>query len=225
MRSRLSDRKTAGVSTSTRSDMVRDQGRPRRVLVAGMPRSGSTWLFNAARLLCAHSGQGVQAVWVDDYDPADIRPMHLVKVHRPEQADTLPFLPDRILTTWRPYEACLASLVRIGWLNPDPDAVRARYASQKTIYEDWAERSDLEIDHADIVAEPAAALAKLSRSLGQADDPLRNLDIGEALGNMKPPEDGPFDKVTLLHPRHRKHQGEVTKTTPKDILRVLEGHS
>jgi len=56
------------------------------VLCAGIPRSGSTWLYNAARLLLAHAAgpARVYGAWVEQYDPSHPEPWHVVKAHEPD---------------------------------------------------------------------------------------------------------------------------------------------
>src|SRR5262245_15346631 len=64
-------------------DVHRTARRSALVLSAGMPRSGSTWLFNAARLLLRQTvapdelGSG----WVGDWARLPKRPWLLLKVH------------------------------------------------------------------------------------------------------------------------------------------------
>ena len=170
------------------------------VLVAGMPRSGSTWLFNAARLLLAATGRPVHAAWVADRDPDDPAPMHLVKVHTPEEAA---FPHDLVLTTRRPIDECLASLIRMGWLKPDAEAIRTNHRIQTSLYDHWAARSTLETTYDDILHRPEAAVARIAEALGLAPDAARDARLAADLAALRAPESGRYDPETLLHPRHR----------------------
>jgi len=191
---------------------------PRIVLIAGVPRSGSTWLFNASRLLLRQAGISLQAVWVEEYDPAHPAPVHLVKAHRPSEVS---FAPDLVLTTRRPTEACLASLIRMGWLANTPDAIRAAHKDHKALYAHWQARSDLETPYDTIVRHPVDALSSLADTLELTLSTDELQQIATALAQMRAPERGSYDRETLLHPNHRE-TGEVTGPRAADILRIID---
>jgi hypothetical protein len=170
------------------------------IIVAGISRSGSTWLYNAARLLLTAAGQTPYAAWIRDLDPQDETPVRLIKAHTPAEVT---FLFDIVLTTHRPFEDCLASLVRIGWLKPEAEAIRKRYAVQKSLYDYWAAKSALELPYAQIIGEPETALARLAAALDLPADPARDHEVAAQLAAMQAPEGGSYDPKTLLHPRHR----------------------
>ena len=86
------------------------------ILIAGMPRSGSTWQFNAARLILNRKHPAIFSGWCADYDPATKEPVHLVKVHTPEQVR---FDYSLVLTTKRDLLECIGSSKRMGWLKDD----------------------------------------------------------------------------------------------------------
>lgn len=194
----------------------------RTILIAGMPRSGSTWCYNAARLLLAWSGAKVHSTWIADYDPHHAAPIHLVKVHEPRD---VAFTPDIILTTWRPYAECLASLVRMGWISSDPDDIRAEFSGRKAIHTYWKARSDLETDYADIVGAPARAISEIARVLGLETDAERDARIARELSAMRNPDgSATYDPETLMHPGHRstRHaEAPVSATQIAGILRDL----
>lgn len=176
------------------------------VVVAGVPRSGSTWLYNAARLICEASELDLLACWVADYDKsakqdADV---HLIKLHNEDQ---LSFPYHRLLTTRRDLDERLASLLRIGWIESTPEAILNAAKGHASLHAYWAERSDLEISYDEIEHAPIAALEKICDVL---DMPLSHSDkacISASLAALKAPEaaSGPHahDATTLLHPDHR----------------------
>lgn len=171
---------------------------PTLVVVAGMPRSGSTWLFNAVRLLLQATGRPVEAAWFAEYDRNAKAPLHLVKLHDPIEAVGLD--PALVLTTWRDFDACIASLVRMGWTKDDVDARRRARQRQETVYQYWAARSDLEIDFDEIVNDPERAVLRLAAVLGVAAEAAPGVLAG--LAALVPPETGSYDRTTLLHPGH-----------------------
>lgn len=191
---------------------------PRIILIAGVPRSGSTWLFNASRLLLRQAGISLQAVWVEEYDPDHPAAVHLIKAHRPSEIN---FVPDVVLTTRRPTEACLASLIRMGWLANDPEAIRAAHKDHKALYAHWQTRSDLETSYDTIVRHPVDALSRLADMLELTLSTDEIQQIATTLAQMRAPEQGGYDRKTLLHPNHRK-TGEITEPRAADILRIID---
>lgn len=196
--------------------MVPDQPRPLFVLVAGVPRSGSTWLFNAARLSLQRAGLAPHAAWVADYRPEDPAPVHLVKAHRDAE---VAFQPDKILTTRRPTEACLASLIRMGWLSPTPEAIRRSWETHRALQSFWQARSHLEIPYEQIVKAPELALEALGRVLEIELSCADRAEVAQALAALRAPEGDRYDPETLLHPRHRGEGEELL--TPEEILRIV----
>lgn len=180
--------------------------RPVIVIIAGVPRSGSTWLYNAARLICEAAELDVHACWVADYDPAahagsDI---HLVKLHH---AKHLTFPHHRLLTTRRNLEERLASLLRMGWIGSAPEAILEAAKGQASLYAYWNERADLEIAYDEIEKAPADAVERIAEILRL---PLRSSDrdrISKALTELPGAEvkkcTKGYNETTLLHPGHR----------------------
>jgi hypothetical protein len=194
-----------------------DHTPPRIILVAGVPRSGSTWLYNAARQILERTPGGLHATWIDDYHADDPAPIHLVKVHQPDQ---LTFDPDLVLTTRRPTEACLASLIRMGWLDNLPDRARASWKHHRQLYDHWARQSDVEIPYEQIMNAPLDALGDLASVMGQTLSPAALSEIATSLAALKAPDTGKYDPRTLLHPNHRK-TADDSAPTPADILRII----
>ncbi len=190
----------------------------RIILIAGVPRSGSSWLFNAARKLFEASDTPAHAAWISDWDRTDPSPTHLIKVHRPEHVD---FQPDLVLTTLRPPEECLASLVRMGWVKPDADSIGIRWKNHNDLYAHWNRLSSLEIGYDEITGAPETAVVRIGVLLGIALQSSESARIAKELQELKPPEEGVrYDSTTLLHPGHRKIRHEEG-LTPEDILRIV----
>ena len=191
----------------------------RIILVAGVPRSGSTWAFNAARRLLAGVPGGLQAAWVADYDPSHPARTHLVKAHR--VADVT-FAPDLVLTTRRAAEECLASLIRMGWLADEPEAIRRAWEHHHRLYAHWNALSGHEISYDGLVADPEAELARLAPVLGVTPAPGALAALAGELAAMQGPAGGGYDPETLLHPGHRRPEGAPGRS-PAGILAIVQG--
>ena len=173
---------------------------PRIILVAGIHRSGSTWVWGAARHLLTAEGIGLHAAWVEDYAANSAAPAHLVKAHNPKEVD---FTPHIVLTTWRDRAASIASLIRMGWLKDTESDILASDARLTHLYQYWNARTDLETRYDDILASPAEAIARIAKVIGLPPDADRDNTIAETLKNQKTPKADRYDPDTLLHPGHR----------------------
>lgn len=198
-------------------DALPEQERPARsprpftVVIAGVPRSGSTWTYNAVRLLLERDGRKPYAAWVKDYRPAEHRQAaaHVVKVHNPEQ---LAFPYDRLVTTNRDIVDRLASLIRMGWLQRSPEAVRNAFSGHQKLYDFWRTRSDAEIAFETIVRWPERAVQVLADAVSVPCDARKAAAIARAIDAIPVPDrGGQHDPVTQLHPSHRSDGRETAE--------------
>lgn len=199
---------------------ARKKPRVRTVVVAGVHRSGSTWVYNAARLLLGQSGQRVYACWQADYQPQDHTEadVHLVKVHHP---DELRFPYDLILTTNRDIIERLASLIRMGWLKQEPADVRSIKVLQEKLYAFWSRRSDLEIGFEKIRNQPERALQEIAALLEiPCTIKLAETLVAQLEALEQPKAGAPHDPLTQLHPGHRS-DGTETQRLAEWIRGVL----
>ncbi|SMY09215.1 tetratricopeptide repeat protein [Flavimaricola marinus] len=175
-------------------------------VIAGVPRSGSTWSYNAARLLCERNNLSYYAEWCEDYKPEDhpACDLHIVKLHAPEQ---LIETRHRIVTSYRDLAERLASLVRVGWLADEPEAIRKAARHQATLTEYWADKSDFEISYDDILHRPHIAVLGIAETLDIpcTEDMARG--IADGLVTLKADaaevNDRGHASDTLMHSDHR----------------------
>jgi len=170
------------------------------ILVAGVHRSGSTWVYNAVRHLLIEQGTPFHTAWIADYNRADPAPIHLVKAHHLKEVS---FEPDFILTTLRRRIESIASLIRIGWVKDTAvDIVKADRRLER-LYNDWNARTNLETAYRDILENPVPAVARIANCLGldMSQDTFER--IATDLSNQEEPSSNEYDKVTLIHPNHR----------------------
>lgn len=191
---------------------------PQRILIAAVPRSGGTWLFNAARLLLETAADSLHAAWCEDYNPMHPAHHHLVKAHLPEQID---FTPAKILTTQRDLAERLASLIRMGWLEDTPDKIISAANGQERLYEYWRTRSDLEVSYQAIVEAPDKTVSMIGKAICAPVDPARARLIAEELKRLPAPEVGTYNAVTLLHPGH-KAGSQISVAPVENIRRLLQ---
>lgn len=191
---------------------------PYVIVIAGVPRSGSTWLYNAVRLICETAKLDIYACWVADYTPDEhsICDVHLVKLHN---AKDLNFPHHHVLTTQRDLDERLASLLRMGWIDPTPEAILKAAKGHQMIDSYWRERTDFETSYENIRNAPANAVAQIARCLSV---PLRAADrdyIAKSLTELKEPTNKAnsldHDQKTLMHPKHRASEAERSEALEK----------
>ncbi len=176
----------------------------RLVLAAGMQRSGSTWLYNAARLILSRQEPQVYGCWVDDFDPArsDITPVTIVKIHSidlgwAERADV-------ILTCHRDLRDVAASMRDMGWADDD-NAVK-RVTNARTCHEFWSKRADADLAYSLIRERPTDAIVSIAETLETRVSADQARQIAEAIDALSAREpESRYDSVTLLHRQHRRH--------------------
>lgn len=172
--------------------------KPQRILVAGMPRSGSTWLYNAARLVLSRRGE-VYGCWVDDYRPDHAAACHLIKLHSFDPG--LAGDAGAVLTSRRHLCGIARSLIRMGWARGE-DHLIARL--RKAIQDDarWRPLACYDLRY-EAGVRSAAAVRAMARSLavellpGEAEAIVEEIDALRA-----GPAGAAFDKVSLLHGDH-----------------------
>ena len=192
-------------------------------VVAGVPRSGSTWVYNAIRLLCQKAGKNLYSTWVSDYKPQehDKYAVHLVKLHNRED---LSFEYTHLFTTHRDLTERLASILRMGWLQDDPDKIRAAANGHAKLHAYWAALSDFEAQYDEIMNAPEVVLGQLALCLGLNLPATVFSEVARTLAVLPTPERGEnasgHDKETLLHVGHRASEEERNKILAhvRDIL-------
>jgi len=183
------------------------------ILIASMPRSGSTWLFNCAIKLLKLAGKDVYSSWVDDYDVSNSAKIHLIKAHDP--VPVLSEKADHIISTRRDIRDVAASLTRMKWNKSGDDFLNQLNRMVNTVHQFWFERSDLEIEYNQIIEEPEIAIEAISHSLNVPVTAKTAIQISIELDNLKAPKT--YDLKTQLHPHHRAmkkvHYSEVLNET------------
>ncbi len=168
----------------------------RLILVAGLNRSGSTWLYNCVRLLL-QSKYDVYACWVKDYDPSNPKGVHVVKLHAPD--DKLNLHTDEIYTSRRDIREIAGSMMRMGWLSHDKVQEYLDWLTS-FVHPFWFNCSRMEIDYSEIKSGKRLLVEKIGHSLGIHLDAKQAQMICIQLEALHPGTS--FDAITQLHPNH-----------------------
>lgn len=174
------------------------------VVSAGMSRGGSTWLFNAARLMLGSGAADLYAAWVDDLDPgrAAVGSAVLVKTHDP--SPDLARRATATLTTHRDLRDIAVSLRGMGWANGAAELLQA-VTHARRCHDYWAPRSHLDLPYESLLNTPLKALDDVGKVLGARLSQAETVELGNRLSAMEgPAAGGTYDPKTLLHPGHRQ---------------------
>jgi hypothetical protein len=136
----------------------------RLILAAGIPRSGSTWLFNAIRGLLSNAGRTVEGAWVGDLDALSLPECDdlVVKLHDPDahfaQLSPLAF------TCHRDLRDVAASLRGMKWAETD-DQLLNSIRQVRRQHEFWAARSVYDVAYEEIVSSPGPVASRIAHLL------------------------------------------------------------
>jgi len=192
-----------------------------------MQRSGSTWLYNATRLLLMHSpltreisGHG----WIGDLSILHQKRIMLLKIHEFSQKTLDLVLPNIILYSYRDLRDALASIKRI-W-NQEPSLELADRLIQSD--QEWRKHAHFIMRYESMMKDQFGTLLALSNMLNITDDGNIQEIIAEidALryedpGNKKPL----YDMENLLYKdhitdgRHGSWKGLIDNTLLEEIER------
>ncbi len=195
------------------------------MLCAGIPRSGSTWLYNAARLLLAQQfGEAnVHGTWIEQYDASNPAAWHVVKVHEPDES--LAWRAKTVLTSRRDLRDIAASAWKRGWISDESSAL-SFVDSVVRQHQFWQPRCAFEMIYERMRNDPAGELHRVATALSMNVDPAATADIVktiDALGHNDASERD-FDPANLLHKKHIMdgRVGYHAETLPPDVLARIE---
>ncbi|RVT49478.1 sulfotransferase domain-containing protein [Rubrivivax albus] len=198
------------------------------VLSAGMPRSGSTWLYNALRLMLARRfpGPGELACgWVGDIGrlPATAA-CRLVKIH--EWDDALVTQAEFVTWSYRDLRDAMASQHR-----KFGGALSLQFADY-LVRQDarWMTRADHVMRYEAMLADPRRELVRLANALKLPDiDPAAVQRELEGLSfESEGPRNEAYHELTLLHRGHVTdgRAGSWRNGMPEDLARqIVSAHA
>jgi hypothetical protein len=206
------------------TDNIRLIDTPDLILCSGIPRSGSTWLYNAVRLLLeVEYPARVYSCWINDYDPSRPAAVHVVKIH--EFNDHIAKKARTILTSHRDLRDIAASAWIRGWITNEQEVLRF-IEDAVAFHTYWLKLGALDIPYNMIRDAPLEAIeqiaTRISTSSGKVDthSVLAQLEA-LPISNL---EGGKYNLTTLLHDRHRMdgRSGYFNETLPIEIIARIE---
>lgn len=176
----------------------------RLILAAGLPRSGSTALFNAARLLLEAVGRPLTSGWIDDVTPP-VQSTVLLKVH--EWHPELARRADVVLTCHRDLRAVARSLAAIGWLWPGDQAID-HIAHVVQLHEHWSGQAALDLHYETMILDWEEVATRVALVLGIDPGTVDLTAVAREVAELRTeiPAEREHDPLTLMHKDHRQKQ-------------------
>lgn len=177
--------------------------KPKVIICAGPERSGSTWLYNAVRLLYRQASTPCDSYWVRTLSEDKVQKRleqgaHVcIKMHvwEPEYERWLPAAAQHILLTHRDLRGVVASYRRAGWCYQlDP-----KYVDD---HMQWRRICSMDLGYEDLVRDGLASLKALALHIGVELPPAGLEKVHEALKDLKNERGGGVDQITKLWPGH-----------------------
>jgi hypothetical protein len=184
------------------------------ILCAGVQRSGSTLLYNIARLAFPNCN----AAWINDWQRAK-GTVNVVKLHHCALGLQSGLgKGDFVLTTRRdPRDVAASCIPR--WV-PEERIVSPYLEGWVKRHRWWNARTDLEIEYAEFVRDLPGVVTRILQLLGSTESPDAVMDGLRALEEPKEPG---YDPTNLLHKGH-KQDGRVgyfrEKLSPELVSRI-----
>ena len=172
-------------------------------LATGMHRSGSTWQFNALRLLLEHAGQAPTAGGWPERATLVQATNCVIKLHRPDEE--LAAQTAMVFASHRDLRDVVASHHRMfGRSALPPEAVNVLRPIMES-YAYWSARAAYDMKYEQMIADKPAELGRLATALGLApglDFTAISAEIDALSFDPGRKTDGDYDAVTMLFDGH-----------------------
>jgi len=190
-----------------------------KIVCAGCHRSGSTWVYNAVRLIMESKKKSVYACFATEYDPENKSEVHVIKTHNWQEF--LEENADKVFTTRRDLRDIAASAIRRELIE-EKDAISYLNRVLKKEYIPWKPFSDLEIIYEDLIRNKKLQIVYIAKILNMT---VCAGKIHEQIESLPIPET--FDPLTQLHPNHitdgklKSYKSTLSKDTQDEICRTF----
>jgi len=176
---------------------------PHIIVCAGPERSGSTWLYNAVRLLHRRGRVPLDSYWMHTLSEDKLTQRlqsgaHVcIKTHEwePEYREMVPRLSKHIVIMHRDLRGVVASYRRLGWAASLP----RKYVDD---HMQWRNHATLDIKYENVIRDGKSQLAELASHLGLAPSDEDVAAVHRELTDLQSSSGGGVDQVSKLWPGH-----------------------
>lgn len=175
---------------------------PKLILITGIKRSGSTWMYNVVRELYRMGGYKVYGAFVDEIDRERAKAADVVVIKTHPYVHPLAGLADLILYSYRSVEGIKASLRKMG-LEDDATVHWDGMLRQANL---WSDVADYHMRFDDMMSDKEAEVQRIIDLLSPQIAPSPSIcrvvvDAVERMRESAVP--GTHDPETLLHQGHQ----------------------
>lgn len=191
------------------------------ILSAGMQRSGSTWLYNALRMLLTQAGvRDIGCGWIGDFESFKNHDTVIVKTHAfSEKAASAAAL---IVYSYRDVRDAVASMKRKFKATPNLE-LATQLIEQDAL---WRKHAAFVMRYEDFLAAPEKIVEGLAARIG-----VKGVDAAQlvqALGGLSyeggKAQNGVYDRENLLHQGHITdgRHGSYRETLSPELVAAIE---
>lgn len=175
------------------------------------------------RISLQRAGVPVYAAWIDDYDPENPSPVHLVKIHDRSQ---LLDRADAIFVSTRDLRDVAASQALHDPSTDDPDLVVDNLHERLFHHGPYERHAHYHLVYETMMRDKPRHIGEVLAKLGIKGDPQAIHDAVEALQVRKPSADGRYDTTNLLLVGHVRHGGTgyYREHLSQDSTSAIERH-
>lgn len=185
------------------------------VLAAGMPRSASTWLYNAVRLLITSSpsmSRQFSCGWIGDWRKLPKRRYMLLKIHG--YNETLVNQSESIVYSYRDIRDVMASRLRKFGRAPSIEFADSLIRQ----YEQWMGVAEIVMRYESMLIDKESIINQLARLLD-----LQDIDSETLLERMRHLSyESPGSKSAVYHSTNLYHKGHITDGRPGSWKGILD---
>jgi len=174
----------------------------KRIIVAGIYRSGTTALYNIVRLICESEGDTWSEFLNDEIKPEELPELdfQILKAHKYHDKRTPAFIDEHtiVLTTFRENRDILASIYRAKEQMKDFRGQQHDIPKYNEWQQHWNIHSVYQVHFNKLIQNPKRIIRDIARLLKIT---VNEEEVYQKFVACKPPKEG-IDPITLLHAGH-----------------------
>lgn len=191
------------------------------ILSAGMPRSGSTWMFNVIRLLMEEKIDPNQfsSCWIDDFDKTATPKNMLIKIHDYNQ--TWSQKASIVFYSYRDIRDAIVSFSRKFGIKPSLSMAQRLITNDRQ----WRFISAYNMRYESMLSDPLSIIEAISELIGVKPDSRHLLSKLNMLDyNNEGPKNDQYHLINLLHKNHKTNgrHGSWKEYINKELLIQIE---
>lgn len=193
----------------------------KRIIAAGMNRSGSSLIFNAIRLsIIEEFGHtNLYSCFINDYDPNRKEMFHLIKVHDRKSLQKIGY--DALVTSYRDLRAVTGSMLRMGWLADEESQILSTLDNYTENFRYFSARANLCLRYEHFCYNPKEIVKAIPSLFGFSGDIEFEERVIEQLTGVLPPAGLPSGNLETANATTLLHRGHIGSIQNSDAMALL----